>query len=52
MCIRDRVEASKIGAADKGYVGHKAAKMMKHVDPTLELTAAALTDLDLSLIHI
>ncbi|MDE6667942.1 MAG: ABC-F type ribosomal protection protein [Clostridia bacterium] len=25
----DRVEASKIGAADKGYVGHKSAKMMK-----------------------
>lgn len=25
----DRVEASKRGAADKGYVGHKAAKMMK-----------------------
>ena len=25
----DRVEASKIGASDKGYVGHKAAKMMK-----------------------
>ena len=25
----DRVEASKIGAFDKGYVGHKAAKMMK-----------------------
>lgn len=25
----DRVEASKAGAADKGYVGHKAAKMMK-----------------------
>lgn len=25
----DRVEAAKIGAADKGYVGHKAAKMMK-----------------------
>lgn len=25
----DRVEASKIGAADKGYVGHKAAKIMK-----------------------
>ncbi len=25
----DRVEASKIGAYDKGYVGHKAAKMMK-----------------------
>ena len=25
----DRVEASKIGAVDKGYVGHKAAKMMK-----------------------
>lgn len=24
-----QVEASKIGAADKGYVGHKAAKMMK-----------------------
>ena len=25
----DKVEASKIGAADKGYVGHKAAEMMK-----------------------
>ncbi len=25
----EQVEASKIGAADKGYVGHKAAKMMK-----------------------
>lgn len=25
----DIVEASKIGAADKGYVGHKSAKMMK-----------------------
>jgi len=25
----DCVEASKIGAADKGYVGHKAAKIMK-----------------------
>ena len=25
----DRVEASKRGAADKGYLGHKAAKMMK-----------------------
>lgn len=25
----DKVEASKIGAADKGYVGHKAAKMMR-----------------------
>lgn len=25
----DRVEASKSGAVDKGYVGHKAAKMMK-----------------------
>lgn len=25
----DRTEASKRGAADKGYVGHKAAKMMK-----------------------
>ncbi|MDE6474082.1 MAG: ABC-F type ribosomal protection protein [Clostridia bacterium] len=25
----DAVEASKIGAADKGYVGHKSAKMMK-----------------------
>ena len=25
----DQVEASKRGAADKGYVGHKAAKMMK-----------------------
>ena len=26
----DRVEASKTGAADKGYIGHKSAKMMKH----------------------
>lgn len=25
----DRVEKAKTGAADKGYVGHKAAKMMK-----------------------
>lgn len=25
----DKVEASKIGAADKGFVGHKSAKMMK-----------------------
>lgn len=25
----DRVEASKIGAFDKGFVGHKSAKMMK-----------------------
>ena len=25
----DRVEASKTGAADKGYIGHKSAKMMK-----------------------
>ena len=25
----ERVEASKTGAADKGYVGHKSAKMMK-----------------------
>lgn len=25
----NQVEASKIGAADKGFVGHKAAKMMK-----------------------
>ncbi len=25
----DKVEASKRGAADKGYVGHKSAKMMK-----------------------
>ena len=25
----DRVEASKVGAYDKGFVGHKAAKMMK-----------------------
>lgn len=25
----DRVEVTKTGAADKGYVGHKAAKMMK-----------------------
>lgn len=26
----DKVEATKKGAFDKGYVGHKAAKMMKH----------------------
>ncbi len=32
----DRVEASKTGAADKGYVGHKAAKMMKRAK-TIEL---------------
>lgn len=25
----DRIEASKAGAVDKGYVGHRAAKMMK-----------------------
>lgn len=25
----NKIEASKIGAADKGYVGHKSAKMMK-----------------------
>lgn len=25
----DQIEASKTGAADKGYVGHKSAKMMK-----------------------
>lgn len=25
----DKVEASKIGASDKGYIGHKSAKMMK-----------------------
>ena len=25
----DRVEASKTGATDKGYIGHKSAKMMK-----------------------
>ncbi len=29
MVWSDRVEASKRGAADKGYVGHKSAKMMK-----------------------
>lgn len=32
----NRVEASKIGAADKGYVGHKAAKMMKR-SKTIEI---------------
>ena len=26
----DKAERSKIGAYDKGYIGHKAAKMMKH----------------------
>ena len=35
----DRVEASKIGAADKGYVGHKAAKMMKR-SKTIERSKA------------
>ena len=30
----DMVEASKIGAGDKGYVGHKAAKMMKRAKVT------------------
>lgn len=30
----DRVEASKIGAADKGFVGHKSAKMMKRAKST------------------
>ncbi|NLT58509.1 MAG: ABC-F family ATP-binding cassette domain-containing protein [Clostridiales bacterium] len=30
----DRVERSKAGAADKGYVGHKAAKMMKRAKAT------------------
>lgn len=30
----DRVEASKVGAADKGYVGHKSAKMMKRSKAT------------------
>ena len=28
----ERVEASKAGAYDKGYVGHKAAKMMKRAE--------------------
>jgi len=31
----DRVEASKIGAIDKGFIGHKSAKMMKRAK-TLE----------------
>lgn len=30
----DKVEASKIGAGDKGYVGHKSAKMMKRAKVT------------------
>lgn len=30
----DIVEASKTGAADKGYVGHKSAKMMKRAKVT------------------
>ena len=30
----DIVEASKIGAGDKGYVGHKSAKMMKRAKVT------------------
>ena len=34
----DRVEASKTGAADKGYIGHKSAKMMKRAK-SIEATA-------------
>ncbi len=30
----EKVEASKIGAGDKGYVGHKSAKMMKRAKVT------------------
>ena len=39
----------EIGAKSReewGRLVTEAAKMMKHVDPTIELTAAALTDLD------
>lgn len=39
----DKVEASKIGAADKGYVGHKAAKMMKR-SKTIENRQKAALD--------
>ena len=49
----DRVEASKIGAYDKGFVGHKAAKMMKRSkalearqQQALEEKASLLKDLE------
>ena len=38
----DRVEASKIGAADKGYVGHQAAKMMKRSKAVAERKQQAI----------
>ncbi len=38
----DRVEASKIGAADKGYVGHKSAKMMKRAKSIESRTQQAI----------
>lgn len=38
----DRVERSKTGAADKGYVGHKAAKMMKRSKSIENRTQQAL----------
>ena len=34
------------GAAEWGRLAVEAAKMMKHVDPTTELSAAALTDIE------
>ena len=40
----DRVERSKIGAADKGYVGHMAAKMMKRSKATLARREKAIAE--------
>ena len=40
----DRVEASKKGAADKGYVGHKAAKMMKRAKAIETIQQKAVED--------
>lgn len=40
----DKVEASKKGAADKGFVGHKAAKMMKRSKAIEERQQKAIRD--------
>lgn len=45
----DRVEASKKGAADKGYVGHKSAKMMKRAKHIEARQNAALEEKSLLL---
>lgn len=50
----DMVEASKIGSADKGYVGHKSAKMMKRAkvvearrERAIEQKANLLTNIEI-----